>query len=182
MFEEILTFGKIETEKNKFHRYRSPIYLEDIDIENVLVSNKIFSGGNNYKYFIGYFCGNYKIKPLHVILPKSIAYVKIYDGLNKWMYFLIVDDDLLNKYNTVWDKVSAHIKKDFDSEPVCNKIFLKTKINSYVDKATDFHDKEVPNVDCNYNCLAVISLDSALKKDGNCYPQVFLKECKYIEK
>ena len=31
-------------------------------------------------------------------------------------------------------------------------------------------------------CLAVISLDSALKKDNNCYPQVILKECKYIEK
>ena len=27
-----------------------------------------------------------------------------------------------------------------------------------------------------------MSLDSALKKDENYYPQVFLKECKYIEK
>ena len=37
-------------------------------------------------------------------------------------------------------------------------------------------------MDTNHTCLAVISLDSALKKDENCYPQVFLKECKYIEK
>ena len=37
-------------------------------------------------------------------------------------------------------------------------------------------------MDYNYTCLAVISLDSTLKKDGNYYPQVFLKECKYIEK
>ena len=28
----------------------------------------------------------------------------------------------------------------------------------------------------------IISLDSALKKDDDYYPQVFLKECKYIEK
>ena len=35
---------------------------------------------------------------------------------------------------------------------------------------------------CNHTCLAVITLDSALKKDGSYYPQVFLKECKYIEK
>ena len=34
----------------------------------------------------------------------------------------------------------------------------------------------------NHTCLAVISLDSAFKKDGNYYPQVFFKECKYIEK
>ena len=38
------------------------------------------------------------------------------------------------------------------------------------------------NVDSNHTCLAVISLDSALKKN-KCYcPQVFLKECKYFEK
>ena len=42
--------------------------------------------------------------------------------------------------------------------------------------------KKIPKVNSNHTCLAVISLDSALKKDENCYPQVFLKECKYIEK
>ena len=34
----------------------------------------------------------------------------------------------------------------------------------------------------NHIYLAVTSLDSAPKKDGNFYLQVFLKECKYIEK
>ena len=37
-------------------------------------------------------------------------------------------------------------------------------------------------MDSNHACLAVISLDSARNKDGNSYPQVFLKDCKYIEK
>ena len=37
-------------------------------------------------------------------------------------------------------------------------------------------------MDSNHTCLAVISLDSALKKDENYYPQVFLKECKYIKR
>ena len=45
-----------------------------------------------------------------------------------------------------------------------------------------FYDKKNPKLDSNHACLAVISLDSALKKDGNYYVQVFLKECKYIEK
>ena len=45
------------------------------------------------------------------MLPKTRAYVKSYDGQTKWMYFLIEDDDLLEKYNTIWDKVSADIKK-----------------------------------------------------------------------
>ena len=59
---------------------------------------------------------------------------------------------------------------------------MKTKIKSYGDEVTDFYDKRISKVDSNHTCLAVISLDSALKKDDNYYRQVFLKECKYIEK
>ena len=59
---------------------------------------------------------------------------------------------------------------------------MKTKIESHGDKVTDFYDKKVPKLDSNHTCSAVITLDSALNKDGNYYPQVFLKECKYIEK
>ena len=46
------------------------------------------------------------------MLPKIRAYVKSYDGRTKWIYFLIEDDDLLEKYNTIWDKVSGDIKKN----------------------------------------------------------------------
>ena len=78
--------------------------------------------------------------------------------------FLIEDDDLCEKFNTIRDKVSSDIKKEFDSEPAYNQIFLKTKIKSYGDDVTDFYDKEIPKVNSNHTCLAVISLDSALKK------------------
>ena len=58
---------------------------------------------------------------------------------------------------------------------------MKTKIKSHGDEITDFHYR-VPKIDPNHTCLAAISLDSALNKDRNYYPQVFLKECKHIEK
>ena len=116
------------------------------------------------------------------MLPKTSAYMKSYDGQTKWMYFLIEDDDLLEKYNTIWDKVSVNIKKEFDSKHVYNKNKTKTKIKSNGNEVTDFYDKKIPNLDSNHICLAVITLDSALKEDENYYPQVFLKECKYIEK
>ena len=35
------------------------------------------------------------------------------DKLNK--YFLIEDNDLLDKYNTIWDKISADIKKEMQA-------------------------------------------------------------------
>ena len=82
------------------------------------------------------------------------------------MYFLIENDDLLEKYSTVWDKVSTDIKNGFDSKPVYNIRWLKTKIKPDRDEVTDFCDKETPKVDSNRTCLAVISLNSTLNKDG----------------
>ena len=106
-------------------------------------------------------------KPLNIKLSKTSAYVKSYDGQTKWMYFLIEYDDLLEKYNTICIKVSAEIKKEFDSEPVYNKEFLKTKIKPHGDQVTGFYDKGIQNMDSNHTCLAVISLDPALKKNDN---------------
>ena len=55
---------------------------------------------------------------------------------------MIENGDLLEKYNIVWDKVSADIKKkEFDSKFVYNKKVLKTKIKSHGDEVTNFYDK-----------------------------------------
>ena len=91
-------------------------------------------------------------------------------------------DWILEEHNTNWDNVSADIKKEHDSESVYNNSFLKNKIKSHGDEVTNFFDKEFPNEDSNHTWLAVISLNSALKKGGNYYPQAFLKECKCIER
>ena len=69
-------------------------------------------------------------------------------------------DRLIKKSNIIWDKIRAYLKKVFDSEPLYNN-----KIKSHGDKVTDLYDKEIPKVDCNHTCLALISLDTALKKD-----------------
>ena len=46
-------------------------------------------------WLIGCLYGDYKIKPLHKILPKTKAHIKGYDDQTKWIYFLIENDDLL---------------------------------------------------------------------------------------
>ena len=141
----------------------------------VLVSSKISCGEKNYKYFVGYLYDNYKIKPLHINLLKTSACVKS-------CVFFIKNNDLPNKYNPIWHKVSTDIKKKFNSGPVGNKNFLKTKIKSYGDEAKNIHDQEMPKEGSNRAYLAVRSLDSVLKKDENYYSQLFLKECKCKEK
>ena len=41
---------------------------------------------------------------------------------------------------------------------------------------------KIPKVDSIHTFLAVTGLDSALKKNENSYPSVFLEECKYFQK
>ena len=52
---------------------------------------------------------------------------------------------------------------------------MKTKAKFYGDEATDFHNKEVTEVDYSCTCLAVISLGSILGVYEKYYPQVLLK-------
>ena len=56
--------------------------------------------------------------------------------------FLIENNDLLEWFNTIWDKVITDIKKEFVSLLVYNKEFLKTKIKSLSDEVTGFYDKK----------------------------------------
>ena len=78
----------------------------------VLFSNNIYFGEKNYKYFIGYLYNSNKVKSLNVMLPETSTYVKSCDEQTKQMYFLIEDDELLERYHTTWDKVSSDIKKN----------------------------------------------------------------------
>ena len=55
------------------------------------------------------------IKPLYILLLKMRGHTKTFGGDTHT--HVLIDDKLLEKYNTIWDKVSNSIKKEFDSEP-----------------------------------------------------------------
>ena len=63
-----------------------------------------------------------------------------------------------------------------------NKKFQKTKIRSYGHELQVFMIIKYLRKTLNCNSFAVILFGFVLKKNENYYPQVFLKECKYIEK
>ena len=48
------------------------------------------------------------------------AYRKYFDE-TKFMSFLIKDDELIEKYNEILEKVTNGLKRELDSEPVYNK-------------------------------------------------------------
>ena len=54
MNKKVIKFDDTVTEKYKLHQYRRPISIDNIDVNKRVVSNKIFFGKSDFKYFIGY--------------------------------------------------------------------------------------------------------------------------------
>ena len=101
----------------------------------------------------------------------------------KYISFLIKDDDLLKKYNEIWEKVKNSIKKEFGSKPVYNEKYLKAKIKSCNGKInTNFHKNQIPREGSHFICLSVILINSVFRTSKNYYPQVFSEECNYVVK
>ena len=68
--------------------------------------------------------------------------------------------------------------KEFDSDPVYNEKYLKTKIKSCNGKInTNFHNNQILVWKI---CLLVILINLFFRTGKNYYPQGFLEECKYV--
>ena len=92
MDKEIVTFGDTEVEKDKFHQYKTPISIYNVDISEIVVSTVFLL----IKKVLNILLGTKMVKKLLlcIILPKMRAY-KILLKLN--LSFLIKSDELLEK-------------------------------------------------------------------------------------
>ena len=54
MHKESLIFGDTGIEKRKFFHDKNPVLIEDVDIGEILIPNKVSFGTKGYKYYIGY--------------------------------------------------------------------------------------------------------------------------------
>ena len=53
MEKTVIKFGDIEIQKQKFHQHKGLISIKNIDIDKILVSNKVPFGKKGFRYFIG---------------------------------------------------------------------------------------------------------------------------------
>ena len=67
---------------------------------------------------------------------------------------MIKDDELLEKYNEIWEKVKNTIKKNLIVKLVYNKKYLKAKMKCYNGKInTNFHNNKIPKEGSQFICL-----------------------------
>ena len=104
--------------------------------------------------------------------------------LEKCLFFTN-NNEFLERYNAIWEKISNLVNKKFDSDPNYNNKYINTKIRSYNnDIITNFRNIDNKNnklLEKNkpYKCVSLISLDSIIKFNKKYYPQTLLQECVY---
>ena len=182
MSEKCINFDDKNINKSSFYKNKNLFCLNDIDVNKILVSKKESYGTkNSLKYFIGYNVWDV-IRPLCIILPQKIGYVKHFDS-SKAMSFKVNDNKLLKKYNELWEKINNLLNIKFDSQPVYGdgEKYIKTKIKMYrVRVNTKFKDKKVPKENASYKWLSLIMLDSVIRANKKFYPQTLLEDCKFV--
>ena len=79
---------------------------------------------------------------------------------------MIKDDDVLDKYNEIWDKIKNKLSIKFHGEPVYDEKYIKAKVRKFdgVIKANFLGDK-VPEENKNYTCIACITIDSVMRTE-----------------
>ena len=176
-----LIFGDIEMSKKEFYDSKKAIKLSLVDINNIVVSNKIKGNNETSKYFIGYFNDADSVTSLCIILPQLSGYIRYFENDGKNISFKIEDDSVYIKYNQIWNKIKELLGgAKFYSEPIYDDSYIKTKVETFNDIInTLFSGYEIQRERVGYACIACISVDSMLKVDEKNYPQVYLEQCKY---
>ena len=69
MSEKTLKFHKIRVNKKEFRKPKQPVDLMSVNVDQIVVPEKLKHSDEGFKYFIGYQEGEI-VKPLYIILPQ----------------------------------------------------------------------------------------------------------------
>ena len=190
MSTNVINFSDKKIKKSDFYNKNKKIfYINDIDINKILVSKKETYGKyNSFKYFIGY-NDNDVIRPLHLFISHTTGYINQFDKNKITMSLNIKDTQLLKNYNKIWKKIEKLMKIDFNTKTTYGDDgdkYIKTKIKTYKDSiTTNFYNKngfkKIPEEKVPHKFLSIIILDSVIYAYEKYHPQTFLEDCKYAK-
>ena len=112
MSEKTLKFNNIRLNKKEFHKSKEPVELMSVIVDQIVVSDKFKYNNEDFKQFVGY-QEDEIVKPLCIILRQMSGYIKYFENGGKSMSFMIKDDNILDKYNEIQDKMKEKLSISF---------------------------------------------------------------------
>ena len=113
MRSKTLNKDEICVDNSAFHRNKSSIKINEININRMVLLNKTSYGNKgSFKYYIGYRHNDGNFSPLSGTLPQLTGYAKHFNNGAKHINFLVADKKLLRKYNEYGLILKAYLKKN----------------------------------------------------------------------
>ena len=101
-----------------------------VNTKHIVTSDKFKHTDEGFKYFIGY-QEDEIVKLLCIILPQMSGYIKYFENGGTSISFIVKDDDMLDKYNEIWDKIKEKLNIKFNSMPVYDQTYIKAKVREF---------------------------------------------------
>ena len=141
--KEMLKFGDIHFKKHNFLTSKKQIDMNNVNIENILVSYKHCIGEECWKYFIDYVNHfNNEAKSVLIKLCKLSGSVKKFEKVKLYYLCFKKNKDILNEYAEIWNSVKDLIGKYFDVEVIHYNKYKSCKIKPFKDEIrTAFHEE-----------------------------------------
>ena len=127
--------------------------IYSVDLNKIVVSNKLKINDTTYKYICGYL-DNDTIQPLCVILPQ------INDGEKK----------IYEKYHKIWRVIRNLLKMDFTINPIQDDIYSIANFKIF---------DRINGTVYNNILIPIINIDSILKIYNSISPRAYSKYFKY---
>ena len=179
MTEKTIKFNNISLNKKEFHKFKEPVDLFSVNLDQIVVSDKFEQNKKVFKHFIGYQKGKI-VKPLCIILPQMSGYIKYFKNSTKNMSFLIKDNEVWDKYDKIWGVIKDKLSIKCHSEPVYKCKYLKAKLREFDSVIkTNFLGNGIPKENMHYTRIACVTVDSVLRINKKNHSEVYLEECKY---
>ena len=71
------------------------------------------------------------------------------------------DDDVILKYNKIWNKIKKFFSVEFDSQSAYDEKYIETTVKAFEDKVIiKFTDNEIPKESTHYSCIAAICFEN----------------------
>ena len=108
------------------------------------------------------------------------GYIKYFENGGKNMSFMVKNDNVLDEYNEIWDKIKEKLNIKFHSMPIYDGKYIKAKVRGLnVAIKTNFLGDEITKENVHYTWIACITINSVMRMEKKNYPQLYLEECKY---
>ena len=113
MGSKVLGCGEVGIDKKTFHINKSSISNNEIEINRIVLFDKISYGNKgSFKHYIGYRHNDGTFQPLNVKLPQLTGYAKHFNNGDKLINFLIADKELLKNTIKYGIRLKTYLKKN----------------------------------------------------------------------